>query len=86
MELSRAKAFHYEHIFIHPPPTPQPERNPLEKVPWSKMIESCRKRNFLIDNGGVRHKFLSKPRAQKSSIKIIKSRVLFKDKVEQFRI
>ena len=40
--------------YLHPPPTSQSERNPLEKVPWSKMIESYRKRNFLIYNGGVR--------------------------------
>ena len=64
--VSRAKAFHYEHIFLHLPPTPQSERNPLEKVPWSKMLESFRKRNFLIYKGGVRYKFLSKSRAHKS--------------------
>ena len=44
-ELSKAKGFHYEQIFLHPPPPLQPEKNPLEKVPWSKMIKSCRKRN-----------------------------------------
>ena len=64
VELSKAKGFHYEHIFLHPPPLP--EKNPLEMMLWSKMIKSCRKQNFLINNGSIRHKFLSKSRAQKS--------------------
>ena len=68
MDLSKAKGFHYEQIFLHPPPPLQPEKNPLEKVPWSKMIESCRKQNFLIYNGSDRYKFLSKSRVQKSII------------------
>ena len=61
MDLSKAKDFHYEHIFLRPP-----RKNPLEKVPWSKMIESCRKQDFLIYKGGVRYKFLCQSRAQKS--------------------
>ena len=66
--VSKAKAFHYEHIFLHLPPTPQSERNTLEKMLSSKLIESYRKRSFLIYNGGDRYKILSKSRAHNKSI------------------